>query len=256
MKKFKQDDPLRPRNVIKRNKRKARQQHKKIMAQKKEAEEKGASGDSKSVKQKIFHADVAKQVRQRIERMKEKIELPFRIKSIQRGQITRVLVINYDGKKRELLPDKPDCHKILCHGSLAKVITSGVCVFSKVTQHEQIDEIDGSRTWIDGSWTIAPCTPAMLRGTTVQHVKRRPLWFLHRYWYEISFDGRVQPAGMFFDYDIDPLRKKQVFYVTREYVKVRNTDHENNFLRFWRFKKNAKHSWPVVDDEKASLSKE
>ena len=240
-KKFRPDDPLRPRNIKRRTNRQARQQHKRLMAQKREAEENAvpdgspSGNDAHIDKKKVFHADVAREVRQRIARMKEKITLPFRIESLRRGQISKVLIINIDGKQRELLPDKPGCHKILCHASLAKVITSGVCVFTKITEHEQIE--GESRKWIDGSWIISPCTPAMLRGTTVQHVQRRPFRFLRRYWYEISFDGRVQPAGMFYDYDIDPLKRKQVFYVTREYVKVKNTQHENNFLRFWRFKK-------------------
>ena len=30
--------------------------------------------------------------------------------------------------------------------------------------------------------------------TTIQEVRLRPWFFLHRYWYEITFDGRVEPV--------------------------------------------------------------
>lgn len=238
-KKLNQNDPLRPRNIRKREHREARKTHKQIMAKKKEAMEKGVENKSEAVdKNKVFHAGVVQEAKERIARMKEKFPLPTFIKSLRRGKISKVLVINRDGKRRELLPDLPDRHVILCHSRVAKVITSSVCVFNKVTEHEEINEEKQERRWIDGSWTLAPCSPAMLRGTTVQHVTRRKWWFLRRYWYQITFDGRVQPAGMFFDYDIDPSRPKQAFYVTHEYVKVEKLDRENDFLRFWLKKEN------------------
>lgn len=240
-KKLSPNDPLRPRNIRKREKREARKTHKQIMAKKKEAEEAAKDGQPQQAidKNKVFHADVVRQAKERIARMKEKIPLPLFIQSLRRGKVSKVLVINRDGKRRELLPDRPDRHVILCHGRVAKVIRSSVCVFNKVTEHEEIDEEKDTRRWIDGSWTLAPCTPAMLRGTTVQHVSRRRWWFLHRYWYQISFDGRVQPAGMFFDYDIDPACRSQEFFVTHEYVKVEKyQDRENDFLRFWLRKEN------------------
>lgn len=233
MKRLNPNDPLRPRNIRKRQSREARKSHKRLMAEKRKAEASAVDGD----KSKVFHAGAVAEVKKRIARIKESVKNPFRIESLRRGVISRVLVINRDGKKRELLPDKPDRHVILCHGCVAKVITSGVCVFSKVTQHEYISD-EGTRSWIDGSWTIAPCSPAMLRGTTVQHVRRRSWFFLRRYWYEISFDGRVQPAGMFYDYDIDPRRPQQSFYVTHEYIPVKGSEMENSWLRFWLKKKN------------------
>ncbi len=232
------NDPLRPRNIRKRERRQARQQHKKVMAAKREAENNDAPQQDVTDKLKVFHKSVVDAAKQRIARMKEKIALPFRIESLRRGQISRCLVINRDGCKRELLADIPDRHVILCHGRVAKVITSHMCVFTKITEHEEVNEESQQRHWIDGSWALNPCSPAMLRGTTVQHVRRRPWWFLRRYWYEISFDGRVQPAGMFYDYDIDPLRKRQAFYITHEFVKLRNKDGENDFLRFWLRKEN------------------
>lgn len=189
-----------------------------------------------SATEKIVHSDTVRAVKERIKRLKEKITLPFEVKTMRKGQVTKVKVLNIDGIERQLLPDTPAKHKILCHGCMAKVITSSMCVFSKITQHEQIDPATQKRSWIDGSWTIAPCHPAMLRGTTVQHVRRRKWFFLRRYWYEISFDGRVQPGGMFYDYDIDPLTRSHTFYVTHEAVQVKGTDKENTFFRFWRKK--------------------
>ena len=61
-------------------------------------------------------------------------------------------------------------------------------------------------------------------------------FFLHRYWYEITFDGRVEPAMMLNDYNLNPTLRKKHFYVTREYVKVRNQDAENDYFRFWLHK--------------------
>ena len=189
-----------------------------------------------SATEKIVHSDTVRMVKERIKRLNEKITLPFEVKTMQKGEVTKVKVLNIDGIERQLLPDTPAKHKILCHGRMAKVITSGMCVFSKITAHEEIEPVTQKRRWIDGSWTIAPCHPAMLRGTTVQHVRRRKWFFLRRYWYEITFDGRVQPGGMFYDYDIDPLTKTQTFYVTHEAVKVKGTDKENTFFRFWKHK--------------------
>lgn len=185
--------------------------------------------------QKVVHTETVKKVKERIARIKEKITLPFKVETMSKGAVSKVKVINKEGKERQLLPDRPSRHVMLCHGPMAKVITSGMCVFSKITQHEEIDE-QGNRTWIDGSWTIAPCHPAMLRGTTVQHVSRRKWFFLRRYWYEITFDGRVQPGAMFYDYDIDPAARSHTFYVSHEAVTVKGTDKENTFFRFWRHK--------------------
>lgn len=228
MKKIDPNSPMRPRNVNRRLQKEKKQAHKRIMQSKREAEKNETTAPPK----KVFHKETVDAVKKRIQRLKQTIQLPLQVKTLKRGTSSVVLVQSRDGKQRQLFPDRPPRHRILCHGCVAKAITSNVCVFSKITQHEEIT--DGSRRWIDGSWTIAPCTPAMLRGTTVQHVRRRRFFFLHRYHYEISFDGRVQPAAMFYDYDIDPVTKKYRFFITHEFVKVKNTDHENDFFRFWR----------------------
>ena len=234
VKKFSPEDPNRPRNVIKRQKREQREQHKRLMKQKEEAMNKPDTEPAKD-SQKTFHASHVKEVKDYIKRLNKKIKLPFAVDTLRKGKVSDVLVINIDGRAREILPDVPAKHKILCHGNVARVITSGMCVFAKITQHERIDAENG-REWIDGSWTIAPCSPAMLNGTTVQHVRRRKWFFLHKYWYEISFDGRVQPASLFYDYDVDPLTPKRRFYVTHEYIQVRNSNVENDYFRFWKNK--------------------
>ena len=228
MKKIDPNSPMRPRNVNRRLQKEKKQAHKRIMQSKREAEKNETTAPPK----KVFHKETVDAVKKRIQRLKQTIQLPLQVKTLKRGTSSVVLVQSRDGKQRQLFPDRPPRHRLLCHGCVARAITSRVCVFSKITQHEEIS--GDNRRWIDGSWTIAPCTPAMLRGTTVQHVRRRRLFFLHRFWYEITFDGRVQPAAMFYDYDIDPAIKKHKFYVTHEFVKVKNTDHENDFFRFWR----------------------
>lgn len=263
-KKISQNDPQRPRNVRKRSQREAKKEHRRIMQQKRETElkdkenvsspyggdKRGASspstggqrGSSLPPKQgglggsKVFHADHVRDVKNYINRLKQRITLPFEIQALRKGEISKVVIINREGKERELLPDRPGVYKILCHAKVAKVITSQMCIISKITQHERIT--DSVRKWIDGSWSIAPCSPAMLNGTTVQHVRRRPFFFLRRYWYEISFDGRVQPASLFYDYDINPLTTRQTLYITHEFVKVRHSDAENDYFRFWRYKHN------------------
>ena len=225
---------MRPRNQQKRQNKEAKAARRRLIEKKKEAEEQDKQQPQPT--KKVFHADHVRDVKNYINRLKKKITLPFEIEALRKGSVSSVVIINKDGRQRELLPDKPGQHKILCHSSVAKVITSKMCVIAKITQHERIT--DEGRKWIDGSWSIAPCSPAMLVGTTVQHVRRRPLWFLRRYWYEISFDGRVQPAGMFYDYDISPLTCRRKMYVTHEFIKVRNKDAENDYFRFWRDKKN------------------
>ncbi len=232
MKKIDPNSPMRPRNAQRRVQKAKKEAHKRIMQQKREAEENDNATSEVINKNKVFHKDAVRAAKERIQRLKKTITLPLKVHTLKKGKTSTVLVQARDGKQRQLFPDKPSRHRILCHGCVAKAITSNVCVFSKITQHEEIT--DGSRRWIDGSWTIAPCTPAMLRGTTVQHVRRRRFFFLHRYHYEISFDGRVQPAAMFYDYDIDPATKKYRFFITHEFVKVKHTDHENDFFRFWR----------------------
>lgn len=240
MKKIDHNSPSRPRNMRKREAREARNAHKRIMQKKREAKDKAGQDDTASTAntKKVFHADNVRNVKEYISRLKQRITLPFEIQALRKGEVSKVVIINHEGRSRELLPDIPGRYKILCHANVAKVITSQMCIISKITQHERID--NGQRIWIDGSWSIAPCSPAMLNGTTVQHVRRRPFWFLRRFAYEISFDGRVQPASLFYDYDINPLKRRQVMYITHEFVKIRNKDITNDYFRFWRDKKNIK----------------
>jgi hypothetical protein len=101
----------------------------------------------------------------------------------------------------------------------------------RITKNE-----DSQGNIIDGSWAIVPAEYRMMRATTIQHMRRRPFFFLRRYWYEIDFDGRVQPAHMFFDYGLNPAERSQRFYVTHEYVPVRNQDAQNDYFRFWHKK--------------------
>ncbi len=239
MKKFNPNDPLRPRNIQRRQRRNARKEHKQLIQKKQEAQQQSQqTATDKQPQQKVFHAKTVKEVKERIRRIKQKITLPFEIKALSEGKVSDVIILNRDGKQRELLPDKPGCHKILCHAEVAKVITSNMCVFSKITQHERF--CDGNRQWIDGSWSIAPCHPAMLNGTTVQHLRRRPFWFLRRYWYEISFDGRVQPGSLFYDYDISPIVRRQRMFLTHEYIQIRNSQARNDYFRFWRYRDSIK----------------
>lgn len=243
--KINHNSPRRPRNIRKRSNREAKESHKRIMQQKKDAEQSSASSGNvatENTPKKVFHADHVRDVKKYINRLKQKIELPFKIEALRKGKISTVIILNKDGKERELLPDKPGVHKILCHGSVARAITSNMCVITKITKNEQeVEGKDGNEEylWIDGSWSIAPCSPAMLTGTTVQHLRKRPFWFLRRYWYEISFDGRVQPGSLFYDYRIDPLTRRLKMYVTHEFVKVRYKDNtENDYFRFWLHKHN------------------
>lgn len=148
---------------------------------------------------------------------------------------TTCLIINKDGRQREFLQDIPGDHRILVHRCLAKHLISGVCMLVRITKNE--DE-DGNI--IDGSWAIVPAEYRMMRATTIQHLKRRPWFFLRRYWYEISFDGRVQPAHLLFDYGLDPTAKKTRFHVTHEFVPVRKQDATNDYFRFWHKKPDKK----------------
>jgi len=153
----------------------------------------------------------------------------FRPKAV--NDRTKVLVINRDGRHRAFLPDKPGDHRILCHRCIARHLVSKVCMLVRITKNA-----DDEGQPIDGSWAIVPAQYAMMRATTIQHLRRRRLFFLRRYWYEISFDGRVQPAHMLFDYNLDPEARKTRFYVTREYVPVRKQDATNDYFRFWSHK--------------------
>lgn len=159
---------------------------------------------------------------ERIKQMHRKFDLPDRVSTERTPMRTKVKVINIPGKQRELLPDKKGCYKILCKGKLAKVMKSGVCMFVRITNA------------IDGSWAIVPAQVAMANVTTIQDVRKRSFSWLRRYSYEISFDGHVQPAHLFFDYGLRPDMKSMTFHVTREYVKVRGKNEDyNDYFRLW-----------------------
>ncbi len=158
---------------------------------------------------------------------------------------TSCLIINRDGHARDFMPDKPGRHVILCHRDIARHLVSEVCMLVRITSNT--DE-DGHT--IDGSWAITPAEYVMMRATTIQHLRLRPWFFLHRYWYEISFDGRVQPAHLFYDYGLNPLLKRKRMYVTHEYVPVRNQDATNDYFRFWKNKPSKSKSAEVKPQPK------
>ena len=159
---------------------------------------------------------------ERIKQMHQKFDLPKEIQMERMPMHTSVVVINEPGKTRELLPDKIGQYKILCKGKIAKVMKSQVCMLIRITSAE------------DGSWAIVPAMPDMANVTTVQEVRKRSFSLLRRYSYEISFNGHVQPAHLFFDYHLRPNITRQKMYVTREYVKVRGKNEDyNDYFRLW-----------------------
>lgn len=170
-------------------------------------------------------------VKDRLDQAKATFDRPEKIDTVRKELLTKCVVLNRDGKRREFLPDVKPQHKILVHGNIAKVMISEVCMLVRITKNE-----DSEGRYIDGSWAITPASVRMIGTTDIQHVRRRPFFFLRRYWYEINFDGRVQPASLFFDYDIDVTRKRQALWVTREYVPVAKTDKFNDYFRFWKHK--------------------
>lgn len=193
------------------------------------------STDAKSKKpKKVFDKEGFDRIGEVIKRMHQKAKLPDFLTMARRKYRSTVCVINKDAKRRELLPDKPDRHVMLCHGKMARIFTNQFCLIVKI--QKSFREENAVETWQDGSWAIVPCSLAKSNYTTIQEVRRRPWFFLHRYWYEITFNGHVQPAMMLNDYHLHPDKRKQHFYVTREYVKVRNQDAENDYLRFWLHK--------------------
>lgn len=193
--------------------------------------EKEARKDEKPQPKKVFHKDAFDKVQKMIEHLHAKAKLPDILTMARRNYLSTVCVINKEAKKRELLPDKKGRHVMLCHGKMARIFVNDVCLFAKI-QKSFVTRADGEE-WHDGSWSIVPCALAMSNGTTIQEVRRRPWFFLHRYWYEITFNGRVQPGMLMYDYNLNPMRTKQHFYVTREYVKVKKQDAENDYFRFW-----------------------
>jgi len=188
--------------------------------------------DSYKDKAKKRNASFVHEALERIKKKNATYPLPESVQSIRRPLLTDALLINRDGRDRTLLADKPGKHLLLVHRNVAKVMKSKVCMFARITTNK-----DSSGRFIDGSWTIVPAQVRYMNATTIQHVKRRKLFFLHKYWYEISFDGRVQPAYLLYDYDVDPLCRKLHLWITREYVKVKKTGEDNNFFRIWKEKK-------------------
>ncbi len=182
-----------------------------------------------------------KKVQKVLDRMHAKAHLPKFLTMARRKYLSTVCVINKPGHKRDLFPDKKGRYVMLCHRKMAKVFTNDVCLIVKIqqsyTKNDTKDAADNvvstSEGWQDGSWSIVPCRVDKSNYTTIQEVRRRPWFFLRRYWYEITFDGRVEPAMMLYDYNLNPTVRKQHFYVTREYVKVRHQDAENDYFRFW-----------------------
>lgn len=174
-------------------------------------------------------------VKDRLEQAKAKFDRPEKISTVRRPMLTRCVILNKDGREREFLPNKQPQHKILIHGKVARVMISDVCMLVRITKNE-----DKDGNYIDGSWAMTPADVKLIGATDIQHVRLRKWWFLRRYWYEISFDGRVQPASLFFDYGISPVRERQALWITREYVPVAKTDRFNDYFRFWKTKPSRK----------------
>lgn len=201
--------------------------------------------DSYKDKAKKVYTSSMQQVKERIAAINAKFDLPQSITTVCkpitrllrcfRRRYTSVLLLNKDGRQRDFLPDKPGDHRLLVHRCIARQLVSGVCMFVRVTASE---DRDGNT--IDGSWAIVPAQYAMLNTTTIQELRMRPFFIFRRYWYEITFDGRVQPAHLLFDYGLNPAARKTRLYVTHEYVPVRKTDNTNSYFRFWKEKPKGK----------------
>lgn len=171
-------------------------------------------------------------VKERLSKKNAHYDLPERIITKCRPLRTSCVIVNIEAKERAFLPDKAPKYKILVHRSVVKDMVSACCILVRITSNRTAETDE----WIDGSWAITPAEYRMMASTTIQHVRRRPFWFLRRYWYEISFDGRVQPAHLLYDYELDPTSKRTRLWLTREYVPINNTDRFNDYFRFWRFK--------------------
>ena len=177
-----------------------------------------------------------KAVKERLAKKNAQHDLPERIITKRKPLRTTCLIINREGRERAFLPDKKPQYKILVHGSVARQMVSACCMLLRITRNRTKDTDE----YLDGSWAITPAEYRMMSTTTIQHVRRRPWFFLHRYWYEISFDGRVQPAHLLYDYEMDPTGKRTRLWITREYVPIQNTDRFNDYFRFWRSKPSTK----------------
>lgn len=177
-------------------------------------------------------------VKDRLKQKNQHFDLPEEIKTVRRPLRTRCVIINRDGRDRAFLPDVKPQHKILVHGSIARTLVSKVCMLVRITSNRS--KADDS--YIDGSWAITPAEYRMMNATTIQYLRRRPWFLFRRYWYEISFDGRVQPAHLLYDYEIDPASTKTRLWITREYVAIADTDRFNDYFRFWKDKPSKKNA--------------
>lgn len=187
--------------------------------------------DSYKDKTKRVFSKGMRYVKERLKAKSDTFDKPERIPTERKQLRTTCVIINRDGKEREFLPDRKPQHKILVHRNIAKVLVSKCCMLVRITKNE-----DSDGKYIDGSWAITPAEYKMMQATTIQMMRRRKWWFLRRYWYEIDFDGRVQPAHLLFDYGINPLDEKTRLWVTREYVPIAKTDEFNDYFRFWKTK--------------------
>jgi len=195
----------------------------------------------KDKRKKVYRHGLAA-AKERIKAITAEFKLPEQVSTalkplsrLWRRSHTSCVVVNKDGRAREFLPDVPGKHRILVPGCVARQLVSGVCMLVRITSNE-----DKDGNVIDGSWAIVPAEYRMMRATTIQELRRRPFFFLRRYWYEITFDGRVQPAHMLFDYGLNPMARSTRFYITHEYVPVRNQDATNDYFRFWHQKPQKK----------------
>lgn len=189
------------------------------------------TSDAYQDKHKVAGGKALRYLKQRIAEKTRKYKLPLRVHSFRKPLLTSCLLINRDARQRAFLPDKQPRHCLLVTDAVAHMLVSGVCMFVRITAN-----IDADGHTIDGSWAIVPAEYRMMQATTIQTLHRRTFAFLRRYPYEISFDGRVQPAHLLFDYGLNPLAKKQRLWITEEYVQIKNTNKYNNFLRFWLHK--------------------
>jgi hypothetical protein len=179
---------------------------------------------------KVFSSGMS-YVKERLAAARAKFDKPERVPTERKDLLTTCMIINRDGRVREFLPDVKPQHKILVHRNIAKVLVSGCCMLVRITKNE-----DADGHYIDGSWAITPAEYRMMQATTIQMLRKRKWWWLHRYWYEIDFDGRVQPAHLLFDYQLNPISEKTRLWITREYVPVADTDEFNDYFRFWKTK--------------------
>lgn len=188
--------------------------------------------DSYIDKTKRVYTEGINFAKERIQKAKEVFKLPLHINTIRRKMRTNVILLNKDGHKHDFMPDYPGRHCLLVHKDIAKKLLSNVCMFVRITDNR--DENDNP---IDGSWAIVPAEYKMMMTTTIQHLKKRKWFLFHRYWYEISFDGRVQPAHLLFDYDMDPTARRTRLWISNEYVPVRGSENTfNEYFRFWKNK--------------------